>query len=213
MAVEGILGRKIGMTQIFDESGNAIPVTVIEAGPCPVVQVKTVENDGYNAVQLGFLEVKEKSVNKPLLGHFRKAGVKPTRYLREIRADDVSDVKPGDVIDVSIFSEGDLVDVTGWSKGRGFAGVMKRWGFHGSRASHGAEKDHRHPGSIGSSTFPARVVKGKKMAGRYGGERVTVKNLLVVKVDPENNMLVVKGSVPGPPNGLLIIRKAKTPKK
>ncbi|HID56362.1 TPA: 50S ribosomal protein L3 [Candidatus Poribacteria bacterium] len=207
--VNGLLGKKVGMTQVFDETGLVVPVTVIKAGPCPIVQIKSVERDGYSAVQLGFEERKPRSVNKPMAGHFKKAGVNPCRYLREIRVDETGDLKPGDVVDVSIFSEGDSVDVTGVSKGRGFAGVMKRWGFKGSRGSHGAEKDHRHPGSIGTSTFPARVIKGKKMAGRYGGRRVTVKNLSVVKVDPENNLLVVKGAVPGPPNGLLIIRKSK----
>jgi large subunit ribosomal protein L3 len=207
--VNGLLGKKVGMTQVFDESGQVVPVTVIKAGPCPVVQIKTEEKDGYNAVQLGFEERKPRSVNKPMTGHFKRAGLNPYKYLREIRVDDTGDLNLGDTVDVSIFSEGEFVDVTGISKGRGFAGVMKRWGFRGSRGSHGAEKDHRHPGSIGPSTFPARVIKGRKMAGRYGGDRVTVKNLLVVKVDPENGILAVKGAVPGPPNGLLMIRKSK----
>ena len=206
-----IIGRKIGMTQVFDEEGNAIPVTVVKAGPCVVVQKKTPETDGYSAVQLGFEEVPEKKLNKPMLGHFKKFGVKPHRILREFRVENVDDFEIGQVIDVSIFEPGDVVDVTGWSKGRGFAGAMKRWGFQGGPRSHGS-KFHRMLGSLGQHTEPARIFKGKKMPGRYGNERVTVRNLKVVKVDPENNLLVIKGGVPGARGGLLLIRSAKAPK-
>ncbi len=206
-----IIGRKIGMTQVFDEEGNAIPVTVIKAGPCVVVQKKTPETDGYSAVQLGFEEIPEKKVNKPMLGHFKKYGVKPMRILREFRVENPDEFEVGQVIDVSIFEPGDVVDVTGWSKGRGFAGAMKRWGFQGGPRSHGS-KFHRMLGSVGQHTEPAKIWKGKKMPGRYGNERVTVRNLKVVKVDPENNLLVVKGGVPGARGGLLLIRSAKAPK-
>ena len=206
-----IIGRKIGMTQVFDEEGNAIPVTVIKAGPCVVVQKKTPETDGYSAIQLGFEEIPEKKVNKPMLGHFKKYGVKPMRILREFRVENPDEFEVGQVIDVSIFEPGDVVDVTGWSKGRGFAGAMKRWGFQGGPRSHGS-KFHRMLGSVGQHTEPAKIWKGKKMPGRYGNERVTVRNLKVVKVDPENNLLVVKGGVPGARGGLLLIRSAKAPK-
>ena len=206
-----IIGRKIGMTQVFDENGNAVPVTVIKAGPCVVVQKKTPEVDGYSAVQLGFEEIPEKKVNKPMMGHFKRAGVKPMRVLKEFRVENVDDYEVGQVIDVSIFEVGDLVDVTGWSKGRGFAGAMKRWGFQGGPRSHGS-KFHRMLGSVGQHTEPAKIFKGKKMPGRYGNERVTIRNLKVVKVDPENNLLVVKGGVPGARGGLLLIRSAKAPK-
>jgi large subunit ribosomal protein L3 len=206
-----IIGRKIGMTQIFDEEGNAIPVTVVKAGPCVVVQKKTPETDGYSAIQLGFEEIPEKKVNKPMLGHFKKYGVKPVRILREFRVENPDEYEVGQVIDVSIFEPGEVIDVTGWSKGRGFAGAMKRWGFSGGPKSHGS-KFHRMLGSVGQHTEPAKILKGKKMAGRYGNERVTVRNLKVVKVDPENNLLVVKGGVPGARGGLLLIRSAKAPK-
>ena len=206
-----IIGRKIGMTQVFDDEGNAIPVTVIKAGPCVVVQKKTPETDGYSAIQLGFEEIPEKKVNKPMLGHFKKYGVKPMRILREFRVENPDEFEVGQVIDVSIFEPGDVVDVTGWSKGRGFAGAMKRWGFQGGPRSHGS-KFHRMLGSVGQHTEPAKIWKGKKMPGRYGNERVTVRNLKVVKVDPENNLLVVKGGVPGARGGLLLIRSAKAPK-
>ncbi len=206
-----IIGRKIGMTQVFDEEGNAIPVTVIKAGPCVVVQKRTPETDGYSAVQLGFEEIPEKKVNKPMLGHFKKYGVKPMRILREFRVDNPEEFEVGQIIDVSIFEPGDVVDVTGWSKGRGFAGAMKRWGFQGGPRSHGS-KFHRMLGSVGQHTEPAKIWKGKKMPGRYGNERVTVRNLKVIKVDPENNLLVVKGGVPGARGGLLLIRSAKAPK-
>jgi len=206
-----IIGRKVGMTQIFKDN-KAIPVTVIKAGPCVIVQKKTVETDGYNALQLGFEEIPEKKVNKPLLGHFKKFGVKPFRILKEFRVDNVDEFEIGQEITVSMFKEGDIVDVTGWSKGRGFAGAMKRWGFRGGPRSHGS-KFHRQLGSVGQHTEPAKIWKGKKMPGRYGNERVTIRNLEVVEVDAENNLLVVKGGVPGARGGLLLIRSAKAPKK
>ncbi len=206
-----IIGRKIGMTQIFDEDGNAIPVTVVKAGPCVVVQKRTPEVDGYSAVQLGFEEIPEKKVNKPLMGHFKKAGVGPFRILKEFRVENVDEYEIGQKIDVSIFESGDVVDVTGWSKGRGFAGAMKRWGFRGGPKSHGS-KFHRMLGSVGQHTEPAKILKGKKMPGRYGNERVTVRNLKIVKVDPDNNLVVIKGGVPGARGGLLLIRSSKAPK-
>ncbi len=206
-----IIGRKVGMTQIFKDN-KAIPVTVIKAGPCVVVQKKTVETDGYNALQLGFEEIPEKKVNKPLLGHFKKFGVKPFRILKEFRVENVDEFEIGQEINVSMFKEGDVVDVTGWSKGRGFAGAMKRWGFRGGPKSHGS-KFHRQLGSVGQHTEPAKIWKGKKMPGRYGNERVTIRNLEVVEVDTENNLLVVRGGVPGARGGLLLIRSAKAPKK
>lgn len=206
--MKGILGKKVGMTQIFDEAGNVIPVTVIEAGPCFVTQVKTKERDGYQAIQLGFEEVKLKRLTKGQLGHLRKRDLPPLRYLREIRVNDVSGYEEGQKIRVSIFDVGDLVDVAGISKGRGFAGVVKRHGFKGGPKTHGQSDRHRAPGSIGQTTTPGRVYKGKRMAGHMGNERVTVQNLRVVLVDPERNLLAVKGAVPGARNGLLLIREA-----
>ncbi len=204
----GIIGRKLGMTRIFGERGRAIPVTVIEAGPCYVTQVKTEESDGYNAVQLGFDETKEKRVTKPILGHLKKAGVKPLRVLREFRNFQLEDeLQLGQEIRVDIFKEGDKVSVTGYTKGRGFAGVVKRHGFGGGPKTHGQSDRWRAPGSIGQSSFPSRVLKGLRMAGRMGNTRVTVRNLEVVKVDPENNLLVVKGAVPGSIKGIVTIRK------
>ena len=211
--VNGIIGRKVGMTQIFEDSGEAVPVTVIEAGPCPIVQLKTQEKDGYQAVQLGFGEQKESRINKPKRGHLAKAGVDSSFALREFRVQSLDDVSVGNVVDASVFSEGELVDVTGTSKGRGFSGVVRRWNFSGGKKSHGGEQDLRRPGSIGASATPSRVFKGKRMAGRHGAKRHTVQNLPVIQADPERNLLVVKGAVPGPPNGLLLIRKAaKSPK-
>lgn len=211
--VNGIIGRKVGMTQIFEESGEAVPVTVIEAGPCPIVQLKTQEKDGYQAIQLGFGKQKESRINKPKRGHLAKADVDSTYVLREFRVQSLEDIAIGNVVDASVFSEGELVDVTGTSKGRGFSGVVRRWNFAGGRKSHGGEQDLRRPGSIGASATPSRVFKGKRMAGRHGAKRHTVQNLPVIQADPERNLLVVKGAVPGPPNGLLLIRKAaKAPK-
>lgn len=206
--VEGLIGKKIGMTQIFDESGNVIPVTVIQAGPCTVVQKKTAERDGYAVVQLGYEEVtKLKRVTKPLEGHFQKRGVSPFRVLREFRFDESSAIKEGDQFSVDIFQPGERVDVIGTSKGKGFAGVVKRWGFRGGKASHGS-MFHRAPGSIGASAFPSRVVKGKKLPGHMGNRRVTVKNLTVVRADKEQNLLLVKGAVPGANGGIILIRKS-----
>lgn len=202
---KGIIGKKIGMTQIFDERGNVIPVTVIEAGPCVVVQKKTVENDGYESVQLGFAEVREKLLNKPKKGHFEKAGVAPKRVLREFRLADVSGLNVGDIVKADIFAEGDRVDVAGTSKGKGFAGVIKRWGHHRLKMTHGTGPVHREVGSMGASTNMSRVPKGKKMAGQMGNERVTVQNLDVVKVDAENNLIALKGAIPGPKGGIVIL--------
>ena len=204
----GIIGRKLGMTQLIMENGDAVTVTVVEAGPCQVVQKKSISVDGYNSVQLGYLDKRVNIVNKPLKGHFNKASVAPVRYLREIRCEDVDGYEAGQPVTVDMFSEGDFVDVTGVSKGKGTAGVMKRWGFGGGRASHGAEKVHRKPGSIGCSATPSRVFKGRKMAGRLGNARVTVQNLTVARVRSEENIILIKGAVPGHRDGLLIIKKA-----
>ena len=207
--MEGILGKKLGMTQIYTEKGLAIPVTVVKAGPCLVVQRKTVGNDGYEAVQIGLVEDRApKHVGKPRTGHFAKAGVPPVREVVEllIGADDAA--KAGDEVKASIFEENEYVDVVGTSKGKGFQGVIKRHGFRGGRATHGS-MFHRAPGSIGSSAFPSRVFAGMRAAGRMGGERVTVKNLQVVKVDPEQNLLYLRGAVPGAKNGYLTIKRAK----
>ncbi len=204
MVTKGILGTKLGMTQIFDDANNVVPVTVVRAGSCPVVQVRSSERDGYSAVQLGFGEAKR--VNKPLAGHFARAGVQPTRHLVELRLD--GEHNPGDILTVDQFNVGDYVDVTGTSKGKGFAGVMKRHGFGGLGAGHGAHKVHRAPGSIGACATPARVFPGTRMAGRAGNERITVQSLLVVGVDAERNLLLIKGSTPGANNSLLVIRAA-----
>jgi len=207
--MKGILGTKIGMTQVW-KNDRAVPVTVILAGPCPVVQRRTPDKDGYEAVQLGFRPQKAQRVNKPLKGHFAKAGVEPVRYLKEIRGFSPE----GDTVTVEIFAACEKVDVTGTSKGRGFQGVMKRWNFAGGNATHGAHKVHRHPGSIGNRKTPGRVYKGKKMAGRMGGERVTVQNLEVVDVVPEENLILVKGAVPGANGTLVVVRETvRTPAK
>jgi large subunit ribosomal protein L3 len=206
--MEGILGRKVGMTQIFIADGTAIPVTVIKAGPCLVVQVKTADNDGYEAVQIGLVEDKPAKLNQPEAGHFKKAGVAPLRQLEEFRIDAGEELKAGDEVKASMFAEKDYVDVVGTSKGKGFQGVMKRHGFRGGRSSHGS-MFHRAPGSIGSSAYPSRVFKGMRMTGRMGGERVTTKNLQIVKVDAEQNLIYVRGAVPGPSSGYVAIRRAK----
>lgn len=207
--MEGILGKKLGMTQIYADDGTAVPVTVIQAGPCLVVQRKTVETDGYDAVQIGLVEDKPaKKVGRPREGHFKKAGVAPVRRVVELRLDAGEDANPGDSVNVSIFAEKEWVDVIGTSKGKGFQGVMKRHGFRGGRASHGS-MFHRAPGSIGQSAYPSRVMPGMRGTGRMGGERVTVKNLQVVKVDAEQNLIYVRGAVPGPKSGYLQIRRAK----
>ena len=203
-----ILGRKLGMTQVWNEKDEIVPVTVIEAGPCVVSQIKTKETDGYEAIQIGFGDIKPKHVNKPMQGHFDKAGIKPMRYLREVRVEDASAHELGEVITVDAFAEIDKVDVTGTSKGKGFAGVMKRYGFGGGPGGHGSHF-HRAPGSIGQCAYPSRVFKGMRMAGHMGDERVTVKNLAVVRIDAEHNVILVKGAVPGANNGLVMIRDAK----
>lgn len=203
---KAILGTKVGMTQIFDETGGIIPVTVIEAGPCIVVQKKTVENDGYNAIQLGFTNVEEKNINKPAQGHFAKAELKPLRYLKEFRVEDASAYEQGQEIKADLFAAGEWVDVVGVSKGKGFAGGIKRHGFHRGPMKHGS-KYHRGAGSLGAKG-PARVFLGRKLPGRLGGERVSVQKLLVVKVDPERNLLLIKGAVPGPKKSLVTIKSS-----
>ena len=203
----GSLGRKLGMTRIFAGDGSAVPVTVIEAGPCPVTQVKTAEKDGYNALQIAFEAAKEKHVTKPLRGHFAKAGAGLFRTLREIRLDGPAAHEVGQTLTAELFAAGDKVKVTGTSLGKGYQGVMRRWNFKGSKDTHGCEKVHRSGGSIGNNTFPGHVFKGKKMAGQWGAERVTVQNLTVVDVRPEDNVILVRGSVPGPKNGLVLVRK------
>ena len=209
--MKGILGKKVGMTQVFSERGEVIPVTVIEAGPCFVAQIKTVERDGYTAVQLGFEEAKPNRLTQPELRHLQKSNLPPLRHLRELRVsvDELTDLEEGQEVTVDIFEKGEMVDVTGTSKGRGFAGVVKRHGFSGGPKTHGQSDRHRAPGSIGACTTPGRVFKGMRMAGRMGGERVTAQSLEVVLVDPERNLLAVKGSVPGAKNGLLLIRQAR----
>jgi large subunit ribosomal protein L3 len=207
--MEGMLGRKLGMTQIYVEDGTAIPVTVIQAGPCLVVQRKTADTDGYEAVQIGLVEERPaRKVGKPQEGHFRKAGVAPMRRVEEFRVDAGEEVRAGDEVKASIFEEKEWVDVAGTSKGKGYQGVMKRHGFAGGRSSHGS-MFHRAPGSIGSSAYPSRVFPGMRAGGRMGGEQVTVKNLQIVKVDPERNLIYVRGAVPGPKSGYLSIRRAK----
>ena len=202
---KGIIGKKIGMTQIFDEKGNVIPVTLIEAGPCAVVQKKTAEKDGYDAVQLGFVDAKEKHVNKAEKGHFEKAGVAPKKHLKEFRLDDCSALNTGDIISVDTFAAGDKVDVTGITKGHGYTGAIKRWNLHKLRMTHGVGPVHRQSGSMGVID-PARIFKNKKMAGQYGNEQVTVQNLKVVKIDSEKNLIAVKGAIPGAKDGIVFIR-------
>lgn len=203
---KGIIGKKLGMTQIFAEDGSVIPVTVIEAGPCYVTQKKTVETDGYNAVQLAFEDLREKLVNKPAAGHFKKAGVSAKRHLKEFRLEDISALNLGDVVAADTFASGDKVDITGITKGRGFTGVIKRWNAHHLRMTHGTGPIHRQPGSMGANSTPSRIYKNKKMAGQYGNEQVTVLNLEVVKVDTEKNLIAVKGAVPGAKGGIVFIR-------
>ncbi len=202
---KGIIGKKVGMTQIFDEKGNVVPVTVIEAGPCVVVQKKTVENDGYNAVQFGFGDISAKRVTKPLKGHFDKADVAPKRTLREFRFDDCDAFNVGDLIKADAFASGDHVDVVGTSKGKGYAGAIKRWNFHRLKETHGSGPVARHAGSQGACSSPSRVFKGMKGAGHLGAERVTVQNLTVVKVDVENNLIAVRGAVPGPKGSVVVL--------
>ncbi len=201
---KGIVGKKLGMTQLFDANGNVVPVTVIEAGPCVVAQKKTTENDGYEAVQIGYGDLKASKVNKPMKGHFAKGDVAPKKVLREFRLEDTSALNVGDIIKADVFAEGDAVDVRGTSKGKGYAGVIKRWNFSRLKESHGTGPVHRHGGSLGVID-PARVFKGKRMAGHLGHERVTVQNLSVVKVDAEKNIIAVKGAVPGPKGGIVVL--------
>jgi len=205
--MSGILAKKIGMTQIF-EDGKFIPVTVVEAGPNYVLQKKTVENDGYTALQLGFDEKKEKNTTKPIMGIFKKAGVNPQRFVKELRVDSVEGFELGQEIKADVLAEVEYVDITGTSKGKGTAGVMKRHNFSGNRASHGVSRNHRLGGSIGMSSWPGKVLKGKKMAGQYGNATVTVQNLKVVKVDVENNLLLIKGAVPGSKNSYIVVKPA-----
>ncbi len=211
--VNGIIGRKVGMTQLFGEDGSVLPATVIKAGPCIVVQRKTKTTDGYESVQIGLVDARPAKVGKPLAGHYKKANVPPTSVRREVKlADDKSDPKPGDQVLVSIFQNGDRVDVIGTSRGKGFQGVVRRHHFGGGAATHGS-MFHRAPGSIGASSFPSRVVKGMRAAGRMGGDRVTVRNLRVIKVDTDNNLLIVRGAVPGAPTGYVVVRKAVAAKR
>ena len=224
---KAIIGKKIGMTQNFDEKGKVVPVTVIEAGPCVVAQIKTVENDGYEAVQLGYGDIKLKvqngtgkgkrvrcekfkndpvNITKPMLGHFKKNDIAPKSTLREFRVADISAYSIGDIVKADTFAEGDKIDVTGKSKGKGYAGVIKRWNFHRLKETHGSGPVARHGGSMGACSTPSRVWKGKKMAGHLGAEKVTVQNLTVVKVDAENNLIAIKGAVPGPNGGIVVIR-------
>ena len=205
---KGIIGKKVGMTQIFDEKGNVIPVTVIEAGPCTVVQKKTVEKDGYDAVKLGFEDIAEKKLSKPEAGAFKKAGVAYKKYLKEFRLEDTSSYEVGATVSASTFAAGDHVDVTGITKGRGYTGVIKRWNAHILKMTHGTGPIHREVGSMGSTSSPSRVYKNKHMAGQYGNEQVTVLNLDVVKVDEEKNLIAVKGAVPGAKGGIVIIRNS-----
>ena len=203
---KGIIGKKIGMTQIFDEKGNVVPVTVIEAGPCVIAQKKTVENDGYATVQMGFKDLKANKVTKPMKGHFAKGDVAPKKVLREFRFENTEAYNVGDLVKADVFAGGDHVDVSATSKGKGYAGVIKRWNFHRLKETHGSGPVARHGGSNGANSSPSRVFPGLKMAGHLGAEKVTVQNLAVVKVDAENNLIALKGAVPGPNGGIVVIR-------
>ena len=203
---KGIIGKKIGMTQIFDEVGNAVPVTIIQAGPCVVAQRKTAEKDGYEAVQLGFEDVPEKKLNKAEAGHFAKNSIAIKKHLKEFRLEDCSGLNVGDVVSVETFAAGEKVDVTGTTKGRGYTGVIKRWNHHRLRMTHGVGPVHREVGSMGANSSPSRVFKNKKMAGQYGNEQVTILNLNVVKIDVENNLIAIRGAVPGAKGGIVFIR-------
>ncbi len=205
---KGIIGKKLGMTQVFDENGNVIPVTVIEAGPCVVVQKKTLENDGYEAVQLGFTDLSEKKITKPAKGHFTKVNVPFKKHLKEFRLDDCAALNVGDEVKADIFEAGEKVDVTGITKGHGYTGAIKRWNHHRLRMTHGTGPVHRQVGSMGANSTPSRIFKNKKMAGQYGNEQVTTLNLSVVKIDAEKNLLAIKGAVPGNRGGIVFIRSA-----
>lgn len=202
---KGIVGKKLGMTQLFDANGNVVPVTVIEAGPCVISQKKTAENDGYEAVQIGYGDLKASKVNKPRKGHFAKGDVAPKKVLREFRFEDISAMNVGDIIKADVFAEGDSVDVRGTSKGKGYAGTIKRWNFGRLKETHGTGPVHRHAGSMGACSSPSRIFKGKGMPGQYGNVKVTVQNLEIVKVDAENNLIAIKGAIPGPKNGTVTI--------
>lgn len=205
---KGLIGKKIGMTQVFDEAGNVVPVTVVEAGPCTVTQIKTMENDGYEAIQVGFGDVKVSRVNKPMKGHFDKADVAPKKTLKEFRLDSIDGIEVGNILKADTFEVGEVVDVKGTSKGHGTAGAIKRWNFSRLRMTHGTGPNHRHAGSLGACSSPSRVFKGKKMAGHYGHETVTVQNLKIAKVDAENNLIAIKGAIPGPKGGIVVIADA-----
>jgi len=203
----GIIGKKLGMSQVFEQNGNLIPVTIVEAGPCQVVQVKTPGKDGYSAVQLGFEKQPEKRANKPELGHFKAANTEPYRHLSEIRDFESDHLKVGELITVNLFKVGDKVKVSGITKGKGFQGVVKRYNFKGGPKTHGQSDRHRAPGSIGASAYPSHVIKGMKMPGRMGGDNKTVRGLSIIKIDPDNNLLYIKGAVPGAKNGIVTIRR------
>ncbi len=205
---KGLIGKTSGMTQNFDEAGNVIPETVVEAGPCTVTQIKTVENDGYQAVQVGFGDVKVSRVNKPMKGHFDKADVAPKKTLKEFRLENIDGIEVGNILKADTFEVGEIVDVKGTSKGHGTAGAIKRWNFSRLRMTHGTGPNHRHAGSLGACSSPSRVFKGKKMAGHYGHETVTVQNLKIAKVDAENNLIAIKGAIPGPKGGIVVIADA-----
>jgi len=204
--VKGVLGEKLGMTQVWDEHNRVVPVTVVKAGPCVVTQVRTPDADGYSAVQIAFGAIDPRKVNKPLSGHFAKAGVTPRRHAVEIRTADAGEYTAGQELGPDVFAVGEFVDVIGTTKGKGFAGVMKRHGFHGLRASHGVQRKHRSPGSIGGCATPGRVFKGMRMAGRMGGDRQTTQNLTIHAIDAENGLLLIKGAIPGPKGGLVLVR-------
>ena len=208
MQNKAIIGRKLGMTQLFSQDGKVIPVTVIEAGPCPVVQVKTLERDGYSAVKLGFGAADEKSLNKPQLGQFKKAGVAPCKVMKEFKLDGADAMNVGEIVSCDVFAAGDKIDVSGVSKGHGFTGVIKRWNHHRLKETHGVGPVHREVGSMGAISNPSRVFKGKKMSGQWGHENVTILNLEVVKVDKERNAILVKGAVPGPVKGIVTLRNS-----
>ena len=205
---KGVLGEKLGMTQVFDDEGRIVPVTVVQAGPCVVTRVRTPDADGYSAVQLGYGQIDPRKVNKPITGHYEKAGVTPRRHLVELRTDDAAEYELGQEITVEVFEAGQRIDVTGRSKGKGTAGVMKRHGFKGLGASHGTQRKHRSPGSIGGCATPGRVFKGLRMAGRHGNTRTTVQNLTVHAIDADKGLLLIKGAVPGPNGGLILVRSA-----
>ena len=205
---KAILGKKLGMTQIFDNNGLVVPVTVVEAGPCFVSQVKTKDNDGYSAVQMAYGDVREQLINKPVLGQLKKAEITAKKFIKEFKLDNAEEYKLGDKITCDVFAEGEMVDVSGTSKGHGFSGTIAKWNFHRHRMTHGNGPVHRHVGSIGANTFPAKVFKGKKMAGRWGNEKVTVQNLKVVKVDAERNLILIKGAIPGAKGSLISVKSA-----